>query len=99
MQHTVIHFSDDNENRLNYLNSLTKSSSNATEREKMKKILNRAILSELTDIQRLCVTEHFIYGKKQKELAKELGVNSSTVCRHINAAKRKLKNIASYYEI
>ena len=32
-----------------------------------------------------------------KEIAKELGVNSSTVSRHIMKARDKLRHIASYY--
>ena len=36
-------------------------------------------------------------GRSDVEIAKELGLNNSTVSRHIAAATRKLRNIASYY--
>ena len=36
-------------------------------------------------------------NSREKEIAKELGVNSSTVSRHIMKARDKLRHIASYY--
>lgn len=63
----------------------------------MKEILSKAIISELTEMQRHCLIEHCINEKKQKEIAAELGLNASTVSRHISSARKKLKNIASYY--
>ena len=72
-------------------------STNEKSRNKMKKILSEAITRELTDLQKYCIVEHYLNEKTGKEIAKELGVNASTVSRHINAARKKLKNIASYY--
>ena len=36
-------------------------------------------------------------GKPQKEIARLLGVNASTVNRHIAAAKKKLVRTCAYY--
>ena len=66
-------------------------------RDKMKKILSMAVLNELTERQRICIVDYYLNGKKEKEIAKELGVNSSTVSRHIMKARDKLRHIASYY--
>ncbi len=91
-----VHFSDTNLNKLGML-SLHSRSTNDSSRSKMKSILAKAIRDELTPLQRHCLTECCLCGKKQKEVARELGLNASTVSRHISAAMKKLKNIASYY--
>lgn len=97
MKTELIHFTKTNTNKLLFMNYLADGSTNANERNHMKHILSKAILSELTDKQRVCIIEHYLNEKKQKDIAYELGLNVSTVSRHINAGKRKLRNIASYY--
>lgn len=97
MKTDVIHFTDKNENKLCFMRYYESGASNSEKRNKMKKILSKAISSELTDLQKYCIVEHYLNEKTGKDIAKELGVNASTVSRHINAARRKLKNIASYY--
>ena len=62
-------------------------STNENSRDKMKKILSMAVLNELTERQRICIVDYYLNGKKEKEIAKELGVNSSTVSRHIMKAR------------
>ena len=52
--------------------------------------------NELTERQRVCASDFWLNGKKQKEIARELGLSQSTVCRHIAAAKRKLRHAAKY---
>ena len=73
-------------------------SDNRSERERMKRLLKRAIRHELTDRQRICVTMYYLEGMKMKEIARSLDLCESTVSRHISAAARKLRRIASYYE-
>ena len=51
----------------------------------------------LTPMQRYCITEYHLNGVKQKDIAKKLGVNSSTVSRHIAAATKKLKKATLFY--
>lgn len=97
MKTDIIHFNKENTNKIFFLNYLSKGSTNAENRKKMKEILSKAINSELTEKQRICLVEHYINGKKQKEIAEEYGLNSSTVSRHISYALKKLRNIASYY--
>ena len=63
----------------------------------MKKILSMAVLNELTERQRICIIDYYFNGKKQKEIAENLGIDSSTVSRHIIKARDKLRHIASYY--
>lgn len=71
---------------------------NRGEIERMKRILKRAIRHELTDRQRYCITMYYLEGLKMTEIARSLNLSKSTVSRHISAATRKLRNIASYYE-
>ena len=73
-------------------------STNRPELERMKRILARAIRYELTDRQRDCITLYYLEGMKMKDIAGMLALSKSTVSRHISAATRKLRQIASYYE-
>ena len=57
----------------------------------------RAINGGLTEMQKYCMTEHCIKGRKQIDIAEELGLNRATVSRHISAGKKKLKKIAQFY--
>lgn len=97
MKTEIIHFTNSNTNRILFTNHLSNGFTNAESRNQMKKILSKAIYSELTEKQRICIVEHYLYRKKEKDIALELGVNISTVSRHINAGKKKLRNIAQYY--
>ncbi len=63
----------------------------------MKKILQNAIANELTDKQRYCICEYYLNGRNMKDIADDLCVNPSTVTRHIQGAKRRLKRVAKYY--
>ena len=97
MRTKLVHFNDKNTNKILFLNHLSDGTTNNENRKQMKIILSKAIISELTEMQRTCIVEYYINNKKQKQIAIELGVNNSTVSRHIAAATKKLRNIASYY--
>lgn len=97
MKREFIHITDNNKHRLMSDSEFWHGSTNKNSRDKMKKILSMAVLNELTERQRICIVDYYLNGKKEKEIAKELGVNSSTVSRHIMKARDKLRHIASYY--
>lgn len=97
MKTKIIHFTDENTNTILFSSFVPNGTTNSESRRKMKEIISKAIVTELTDMQRICLTEHYLNDKKQKEIASELGLNASTVSRHITKARRKLQNIASYY--
>lgn len=71
---------------------------NRPERERMKRLLYRAIRYELTERQRRCLSMYYLDGLKMEEIARSLALSKSTVSRHIAAAKTKLRRIAAYYE-
>jgi len=73
-------------------------SDNRPERERMKRILNRAIRYELTERQRTCLTKYYLEGMRMTEIARSLDLSKSTVSRHIKSATQKLRRVASYYE-
>ena len=83
MKREFIHITDNNKHRLMSDSGFWHGSTNENSRDKMKKILSMAVLNELTERQRICIVDYYLNGKKEKEIAKELGVNSSTVSRHI----------------
>ncbi len=97
MKTTQVHFDDVNTDFLLFNRYALTNNTNKKEIEKMKRVLFTAIRRELTPRQQQCVTEHFLNEKTQREVARELGLDESTVSRHLTVAKRKLKNIASYF--
>lgn len=97
MPHNVIHIKDDNADAVffdYYCSNMGESSSG---RIRMKKILKKAIKEELTEKQRLCITSYYLESKTIRTIASELGLSPSTVCRHIQNAKKKIRHIADYY--
>lgn len=70
---------------------------NESEIKKMKKVLNNAIINNLTERQRYCICNYYLDGKKMKTIAEELNVSPSTVTRHIQSAVKNLKRIAECY--
>ena len=98
MKTTLVHINTHNDDRLSFLHHYANSNStNTAEIKRMWTILVKAIDGELTDIQRYCLFEKYMENKRQNQIAAELGVNCSTVSRHISAAEKKLRNIAGYY--
>lgn len=97
MKTKIIHFTNENTSKILFSSFKPNGTTNSESRKRMKEIISKAIVTELTDMQRICLTEHYLNAKKQKEIAFELGLNASTVSRHISSARRKLQNIASYY--
>lgn len=66
---------------------------NTRKRERMKRMLSKAMLIELTARQNECLSKYYFENKSMAEIADELGINKSTVSRHIRAARRKLTKL------
>lgn len=96
MRHKIVSISEDSLNFITY-SDFNSSETNDSERSRMKKILQKAILDELTDKQRYCLCEYFLNGRNMKSIADDLNVNPSTVTRHIQSAMRRLKRVTKYY--
>ncbi len=59
-------------------------------------VLREAIEEELTERQRECVKLYFFDGLREHEIGEMLGVNKSTVSRHIKKAKARLRLCVKY---
>lgn len=79
-----------------YLNN--KGETNAKAREEMAKYLTKCIEHGLTEKQKICFTMIVLDARKQKDVAEELGLDQSTVSRHVSAAKRKLRKYSEFFE-
>ncbi len=96
MLHKLVSLNEKNEQLLSY-SEFNRMEDNSDSRKAMKRLLRQAINNELTDKQRFCVCEHYFKNRSMKSIAEELGVNPSTVTRHIQNAQRRLKRVARYY--
>lgn len=56
----------------------------------------KAMKELLTKKQYDAIIEHYINGRKQKEIAEEWGVCPSVISRHIKKARNKLNTFLSY---
>ncbi len=100
MRHNLIGINEKNRDMIAYNNISfygSDTNSNRSEINRMKTILSKAILSELTVRQRDCVRMYYYDNMKMKDIADALNLSKSTVSRHIKAAEIKLKNVARYY--
>ena len=95
----IIHIEEDSKDILSFIRYRNnQGKDNSASRDRMKRILNKAIANELTSRQRECLRLRYLDGMPVKNIAKEMELSNSTVSRHISAAMRKLKKVASYYE-
>ncbi len=69
---------------------------NSRQLEIMKYELKKAMDSELTDRQRLMVTEFYFDGLSVTEIAKNHNISKSTVSRHLSRARERLKGALKY---
>ncbi|MDD6847960.1 MAG: sigma factor-like helix-turn-helix DNA-binding protein [Oscillospiraceae bacterium] len=96
MRHRLISITEKNQHLITY-SDFDSYETNDRDISKMKKILHKAIECELTDKQKYCVCQYYYNGRSMKSIASELQVNPSTVTRHIQNARRRLKRVAQYY--
>ena len=65
-------------------------------REVQLKRVQRVIREELTPLQREALTAYYIQNMTMAQIARDRGVNISTVCRTIHRAERKLRRYLKY---
>lgn len=93
-----IYLTDENSAKIEYMNYLR----NSTEKNSYKyrrefdDIVNKVILDNLTDKQRIILENH-INGLKNKEIAKKLQISESTVCRHLQKGKERIYAVVKYF--
>lgn len=69
--------------------------SNREWRETMMRSIRSIVEGGLTERQRDCVMLYYFGGLTVQKAAEELGLNKSTVSRHLAAARRKISRILS----
>lgn len=65
-------------------------------KEVQRQRLNRVIQQELTQIQREILLAYYIQELTIPQIARERGVNKSTVCRTLHRAENKLQRFLRY---
>ncbi len=65
-------------------------------REMMLKRVQRVIREELTDLQREALIAYYFQEKTMAQIARERGINKSTVCRTLHRAEDKVRRYLKY---
>ena len=65
-------------------------------REVQLQRVRRVIAEELTDTQREMLTAYYFQELTMAQIARDRGVNKSTVCRTIHRAENKLRRFLKY---
>jgi RNA polymerase sigma factor (sigma-70 family) len=92
----IIHLNDSFEENPSLEIFLDSGLTNHREVDKARYMLDNAIETMLTEKQKRCVKMHYYQEKSMRDIAKELGVNPSTVTRTIQSAKKRL-SLLSYF--
>ena len=65
-------------------------------REQQLRRLKRVMDAELTEKQRRVVVGYYIERRNMAELAREYGVNKSTICRTLQRAETRMRRCLKY---
>ena len=65
-------------------------------REVQLKRVQRVIREELTDLQREALIAYYFQEKTMEQIARERGVNKSSVCRTLHRAEEKVRRYLKY---
>lgn len=70
--------------------------SNREWRERMMRSIRTIVEGDLTERQRSCVMLYYFGGLTVQQAADELGLNKSTVSRHLAAARKRISRMLGY---
>ena len=65
-------------------------------REVQLKRVQRVIREELTDLQREALIAYYFQEKTMEQIARERGVNKSSICRTLHRAEEKVRRYLKY---
>ena len=71
-------------------------STNSADLRAASAVLRTAMELELTGRQRECVRLYYYENRTMEQIGAVLGISKSTVCRHLQKAKRRLEKAVSY---
>lgn len=69
---------------------------NTPDRERLKKVLVNIVQNELTKNQGDIFLQHHLDNKSMAEIARERGLNRSSVCRTVKRAEDKIMRYLQY---
>lgn len=72
------------------------SGDNSRQNAVLKRVLHRVIDNELTHRQKEIVSLYYFHNKNILEISKDLGINKSTVSRHLSRARERIKRVLRY---
>lgn len=75
---------------------LNEGNGNRAEIRQAGRLLHRAVEEDLTERQRQCVQLYFFEGLTMEQAGMRLGLEKSTVYRHLERAKRRLSRVMKY---
>jgi RNA polymerase sigma factor (sigma-70 family) len=61
-----------------------------------KRRISRVVAGELSDVEREVLVAYYLREMKIPEIARERGVNKSSVCRALHRAEEKLRKYLKY---
>lgn len=79
-----------------YMHQLSEQNTNTANMERLKRNLIRCLNEDVTPRQRTMLTLYYVQQLSQKEIAKQLGVDPSTVSRTILRGERQLQRCLRY---
>ncbi len=65
-------------------------------RQELIRRVKQVMDQELTPIQRQTLAAYYLHGKNIPQIAKDRGVNKSTVCRTLHRAEKILRKFLKY---
>lgn len=72
------------------------SGDNSLQTAALKRVLHNVIDNELTERQKEIVMLYYFNNKNILEISRELGLNKSTVSRHLQRARDKIERVLRY---
>ena len=66
------------------------------EHQRMLCVLQRAMTQELTSRQMDCIQGYYFQEQKMSQVADQLGINTSSVSRHLKRARARLARVMGY---
>ena len=72
------------------------SEDNRKDMKKMKALMQKAMSFYLTPRQQECMMMYYFEQKTVMQIGEEIGVDKSTVSRHLQAAMKKLKKLNAF---
>ena len=67
-----------------------------SEHQQILRVLRHAMDQELTQRQRDCVNQYYFEKRKMEDVARDLGVSTSAVSRHLKKARGRLARVMEY---